>query len=161
MSKELKSAVQSLTKELESIMKRASEIKKTINQLSVINGEEPPYKDIEVDISLGTGTIRPDQFFGKGLSTAVKDFIKMKGSAATAEEIFEALNKGGFEYPKDWKDQHKLKNLAISLSKNRHDFVYVNTGTIKAFGLWEFYPEKKREKEKEKLKKIVEDDETD
>jgi hypothetical protein len=91
--------------------------------------------------------IRNDQFFGLSPTSAAREYLRMKGSATTAKEILEGLLRGGFEPPSEWKENNYLKNLAISLKKNSpRDFVWVKSSN--AFGLWDFYPEKKREREK-------------
>lgn len=145
MSAEYKETIKKLYEELDTISKHAAELKKTINMLSKLSGETPPFTEVDPElINQGITNLRADQFFGKPLATAIKEYLRMKGYAATAEEIFEALKKGGFEF--SWKPTFQLKNLAISLSKNRNDFVYVKSNN--SYGLWEFYPDKKREREK-------------
>lgn len=156
MSSKINEAIEALTEELNKLHQRAVEIKKTINQLYVVQGENPPYNDVDFKPISGTINILPDEFFGKGLATAVKEYLKMKGRAATAQEIFDALKRGGFEWSKDWSKEHRLKNLAISLSKNRNDFILVPVGDENAYGLWDFYPNKKREKEKQQTEEIKE-----
>lgn len=149
MSDQIRSAIDSLYSEMEILNKRMAEIKKSINNLSVINGEEPPFKDLEFTTVVGTNSIRPDQYFGKGLATAVKEYLKARGRAATVQEIYDALRSGGFEFTGTKGEKIQMRNLAISLSKNSTDFVYVKSSN--AYGLWEFYPEKKREREKKKI----------
>ncbi|MGA9115595.1 MAG: hypothetical protein WB626_02360 [Bacteroidota bacterium] len=146
MSVELTKAIEALQGELVAIMQRGLEIKKTINQLSALNGEDPPFSDVEFNTVTGSVNIRPDQFFGKPFNTAVKEFLRMKGRAATAEEIYKALSQGGYEFSGD--EKYQLRGVAISLGKSRNDFVYVKSSN--AFGLWDFYPglRKKRERGK-------------
>jgi len=55
----------------------------------------------------------------------------MKGSAATVDEIIDALKKGGCAL-----GQHANRNLRITLSKNSYTFAPISGDT---FGLWEFY----------------------
>ena len=73
----------------------------------------------------------------------------MKGRAATAEEIYTTLKQGGYEFTGD--DKYQLRGVSISLGKSRNDFVYVKSSN--AFGLWEFYPEKMKERERQKQSK--------
>jgi len=154
MSQHLEKAIEGVYEELAKIEEKAKELKKTINTLSAMAGKSQPFGDVEVSATYGTLSLRPDQFFGKGLSTAVKEFLRLKGRACTAQEIFEALKVGGYEFPVEWKEKFMLKNLSISLGKNRVDFVPVPSSTGEgAYGLWEFYPEKKREREREKQSK--------
>jgi hypothetical protein len=147
MSKELNAAVESLMVELERANLKVIEIKKTINGIRTMMGEPLQFSDQEtVSAISGNVSIRPDQFFGKGLATAVKEYLKMRGQAVNAQEILDALKAGGFEFPSEWREKYMLRNLTISMSKNRNDFVYVKSSN--AYGLWEFYPEKKKEREK-------------
>lgn len=150
--------VKALTKELEDILSRAAEIKKFINDTYVYRGASPPYTDVDYIPAGGTLNLAHDQYFGKGLATAGKEFLQAKGRAAPADEVFEAFNKGGFEWPTIWKERDRLKNLAISLSKNRYDFVIVRTSKGQAYGLYEFYPEKMKERERKKQEKSNETD---
>ncbi|MCX6174744.1 MAG: hypothetical protein NTZ27_08355 [Ignavibacteriales bacterium] len=146
MSADLTSAIESLYAELETLTKRANEIKKNINSLSALMGKEQPFTDSEFSSIGNSANIRPDQFFGKGLATAVKEYLKMRGQAVTAKEIYDALKTGGFEFTGNKNEAIQYRNLAISLGKNSSDFVYVKSSN--AYGLWEFYPDKKREKRK-------------
>ena len=153
MSEEITKAIESLNGELRAISVRETEIKKTINQLAALNGEPPPFSDVESPTLLaGTGSIRPDQFFGKPFNTAVKEFLRMKGRAATAEEIYGALKQGGFEFTGE--EKYQLRGVAISLGKSRNDFVYVKSSN--AFGLWEFYPNLKKKRESGKQEQAAE-----
>lgn len=148
MSEPIKIAIESLYEEMEVLSKRMTELKKSINNLKAIIGEDQPFKDLEMGSLTGGANIRPDQYFGKGLATAVKEYLKARNRAATAQEIFDALKNGGFEFTGTKGEKIQMRNLAISLSKNSNDFVYIKSNN--SYGLWEFYPEKKREREKKK-----------
>ncbi|OGU30039.1 MAG: hypothetical protein A2057_13395 [Ignavibacteria bacterium GWA2_35_9] len=149
MSTDIKSAIESLYSEMGTINNRLNEIKKSINALSVLIGEEAPFSNAEISSIGYTTNIRPDQFFGKGLATAVKEYLKIRGRASTVQEIYEALKTGGYEFTGSRAENILQRNLAISLSKNSNDFVYVKSSN--SYGLWEFYPEKQREKKKPKV----------
>lgn len=149
MSMELEKAVDSLYSEMENLNKRISEIKKNINSLSALMGKDQPFNDSELSSINNSTNIRADQFFGKGLATAVKEYLKKRGQAVPAKEIYEALKSGGFEFTGSKAENIQIRNLTISLSKNANDFVYIKSNN--SYGLWEFYPGKKREKEKGKL----------
>jgi hypothetical protein len=155
MSEDLNNAVESLYAELDRVNKKAIEIKKSINSLSTLLDKPQPFTEVELaSSSMGHSNIYPDQFFGKGIATAVKEYLKMRGRASTAQEIFDALISGGFEFPEEWGEKFKLRNLAISIRKNSKDFCYVKSSN--AFGLWEFYPDKKRERIKNQKDEIEE-----
>ena len=147
LNEDFKNAIPPLYKALEKLQVQVSETKKMINNLSVLSGDEPPFTDIEVS-NIGTSNISFDQFFGKPFASAAKEFLKRKGKAATAEEILEALTKGGFQFPEEWDTKFYLRSVAMSLGKNTGVFVPIDNGSFKAFGIWEFYPEMKKKKAK-------------
>ena len=59
------------------------------------------------------------------MDIAVKEYLRMKGHAATAQEILKALEKGDAVFPATWKAKLKLKNLAIFLGTRKDDFCMV------------------------------------
>lgn len=142
-------AISALYERLDELIEQERTIKRTINDLSVIDGAEAPFPDVETAGISGVRNIRSDQFFGKSLNGAVKEYLRIIGRAVPVREILEGLKRGGFEFPGHWTKEHWLKNLSISISKNRNDFVYVKSSD--AWGLWDFYPEKKREREATKF----------
>lgn len=146
MAEEYKPAIAKLYDELKEVSAKVVDIKKAINMLSALSGEPEPFTDISSPTISGKMTIRADQFFGKSFASSAKEYLRIKGQAATAEEILKALEEGGFEFPTNWKTNLRLKNTAISLGKNSNDFVYVKSSN--SYGLWEFYPDKVKEKKK-------------
>lgn len=149
MSTDLSQAQESLFSELNVVEARSTELKKMINNLSAMLDKPLPFPNIETTAPFGSQAIKPDQFFGKGLATAVKEYLKIRNQSCTSQEIFDGLKMGGFEFPKEWGEKFQLRNLTISISKNRNDFVYVRGSN--SYGLWEFYPEKKRERKNQKI----------
>ncbi len=147
MSSDYRKAIDALYIDLNKIEAQGSEIKKTINMLSKLVGDDAPFTDLSTDFSLSQSTtLRPDQFFGKSIGTAVKEYFNIFKKASTAEEILDSLKKGGFEFADNWKESNYLKNLAIYLSRNTTDFVYIKN--TNSYGLLDFYPEKKKDREK-------------
>lgn len=138
-------AISALYERLDELVEQERTLKRTINDLSVIDGVEAPFPDVDTTGSGGIRNIRSDQFFGKSLNGAIKEYLRFVGRAVPVREIFEGLKRGGFEFPSHWAKEHWLKNLSISISKNRNDFVYVKSSD--SWGLWDFYPEKKKERE--------------
>lgn len=130
-------------------------LQQALNSAATIYGESIPYPKL-IENEQSSGIIHPDDFFGSSLAGAVKKFLRMKGRSANAEEILEALEKGGYEFPEEWKKKDYLKNVAISLSKNRYDLVYLKSN--KTFGLPEFYPELDTIRSKNKKRTEVADD---
>lgn len=154
MSTDYRKAIETLYTDLNKLEADAMEMKKTINMLSKLIGEDIPFPNLSQELSLTQSkTLKPDQFFGKSVGTAVKEYFNIFRKASTAEEILEFLKKGGFEFPDNWKESNYLKNLAIYLSKNNTDFVYIKN--TNSYGLLDFYPEKKREREKKAAQKTT------
>ncbi len=150
-------AIEELEKKLEDTLRQASGIKKAINQLLILSDQPPRYPDTDAEIAAGRMTIAPDQFLRKGLATAVKEYLKMKGRAAPLREIYEVLKQGGFEFSGEEKFQPR--GLAISLSKNTQTFVYLKSSD--SYGLLEFYPEYTKKKEERRKKGGVEQEESE
>lgn len=138
-------ALSALYERLDELIEQERTLKRTINDLSVIDGMDMPFPDVDTVRLTGARGIRSDQFFGKSLNGAVKEYLRIVGRAVPAREILEGLKRGGFEFPAHWAKEHWLKNLSISISKNRNDFVYVKSSD--SWGLWDFYPEKKKERD--------------
>jgi hypothetical protein len=148
MSTDIEKAIESLYSELETLNNRSKLIKTNINNLSALIGNTPPFNDTELSVPINTQSVRPDQFFRKGLATAVKEYLKMKGSATPAKDIFETLKSGGFEFDPASSEAIQFRGLTISLGKNTNDFVYIKSNN--SYGLAEFYPDKKAPKGKKK-----------
>jgi len=155
MDTKLKDAVDVLYGQLNELEEKKKNIMRTINDLSVINGEEKPFSEIDSNISSTGSSIRiePDTFYSENVNGMVKKYLKMKGKAATAKEILDALERGGFVFPKQWTDKLRLKNLAIMIRKNSTEFAYIVSN--KSFGLWEFYPDMKKQRDKDKANKAM------
>lgn len=150
-------AIEELEKKLEETFKQASGIKKAINQLLILSDQPVRYPDTDAEIITGKIIISPDQFFGKGLATAVKDYLKMKRRAAPLEEIYKALKEGGYEFSGD--EKFRIRGLAISLRKNIQSFVYIKGSN--SYGLVEFYREIPKEKKKRRRKEKVKEEESE
>ncbi|MFN0115619.1 MAG: hypothetical protein ACKVPY_13175 [Paracoccaceae bacterium] len=123
--------------------------KKMVNVLCGYAGVPPLYQVTEVERSLDVSQLRRDQFFGVPLASAVKEFLKMRGDpkaggmgAATVNEIFAALQSGGFHFETK-NDDNSKRALRISLAKNVAAFRKVPGGAEGAFGLAEWYPSAK------------------
>ena len=146
MSKELDNAITALEDELQNIALRTTEVKKTINQLLYLNGSAPKYTDVDFDGNSTKSSVDGRQFIGKDMISAVKEFMKMRGKKpATAQEILEALTKGDFSFPSEWKKKLMLKNMAIFLGSSKDSIVSFDTKDGKVYALAEQYPERKKE----------------
>jgi hypothetical protein len=136
MSEHLKKAIEELEGKLQQQMDEVAETKKAINVLCRQLSLPARYADVKADSAKGILAIRRDHFFQKPLATAVRDFLKLKDSAASLDEIYAALKQGGFEFV--GKDEAiEKRGLQISLAKNRNMFAYLKS--TNTFGLWEKY----------------------
>ena len=82
-----------------------------------------------------------------------------QGLAVEAEEILQALEKGGFDFKKQgWTQKTQLRNLTISMSKNSSIFHRLPNGT---YGLVKFYPEIEAAKKKGRAGKKEEEPRTE
>lgn len=122
-------------------------LKKSVNAMCQQVGDEPQYPDADDAVGGVGGTIRPDQFYGKGLSTAVRELLERRKSAASTEEIVRGLDQGGFDFAAlGWKKaEHRPRILAISLVKNTATFRRLPNGM---FGVESWYEERVKRKAK-------------
>lgn len=69
----------------------------------------------------GSLSIKPDEFYKQPLATAARRYLEMRKNVelgpASADEIYDALVRGGFEFPSRDIDNQK-RGLQVSLSKN-------------------------------------------
>jgi len=136
MSERLTAAIEELEEHLATQLSDVADTKKMINQLRRRMGLDPMYSDTTVETS---GSVRPDQFYGKGVATAAAEYLERRRGrgACTADEILSGLIEGGFDFDAlDWKEKDRLRLLASSLAKNTAKFHRLPNGT---FGLLEWY----------------------
>lgn len=149
MEESFNRTIEPLQEQLKETLQKEAELKKLINQICVFYKQPPLYPDGEMPVFEGAIVFRKDQFYGKPFATAVKELLKMRGRAISAQDILDGLTKGGYDFPEKWKE-NRLKNLAITLSKNSKDFVQIDTDGDSIYGLWEFYPQIQKKKDKKK-----------
>jgi hypothetical protein len=150
MDEKLNAAVEVLLRKLEEQTRSVLETKKMINSLRQMMGEEPLFGDSELQAtSNGDTLVRPDQYYGKPLSTAVRDYLERRKTACTAEDILKGIAQGAFDFDAlGWEPKTRVRSLAITLAKNTAVFHRLPNGT---FGLLSWYPEvAKRKAEHEK-----------
>jgi hypothetical protein len=141
-------AIEVLMAQLAEQVQEVSETKKTINSLRRRIGQEPLFPDVSPEQLGGSSVIRPDQYYGRPLATAVQEFLAMRKQACQPDEIIRALDQGAFDFRSlGWKESDRLRAMAISLSKNNTVFHRLPNGT---FGLLAWYPEVINRKAKEK-----------
>jgi len=137
MKEKLSPAVDALLEKLKEQQAAVATTKKMVNQLRVMMGEEPLFPDVEPEITL-SGTVRPDQYYGKQPTMAAEEYLKRRGQASSAEEIQRGLAEGGFDFTAmGWKPKDHVRMIAITLAKNPQKFHRLPNGT---FGLLDWYP---------------------
>lgn len=139
MGDELGPAVTALQRKLDEQLQAVGDTKRTINMLLKMSGQEALYPDADSERG---GSVRADQFYGKGLATSAAEYLAMRKQACQPEEILRGLEAGGFDFDvMGWKPDDRLRSLAISLAKNTGSagkFHRLKNGT---FGLRSWYDE--------------------
>lgn len=134
MVEHLRKSIAELQKKLKQQLNEVNKTKQAINYLSEILGEPAPYsiEDSNVPEEI---LIRPDSFFGKGLATAVGEYLEMRGHAVPVAEIMAGLKQGGYDFGNA---KYPERVLRINLSKNSSKFVQIKGSD--SFGLRKWYP---------------------
>ena len=136
MNEKLSAAIDVLLEQLEKQVQQVAGTKRTINALLVASEESPRFEDVEVE-KIGGGTIRRAQFYGKPLATAITEFLQIRKHVCNPEGILAGLEEGAFDFKaQGWRDNLRLRGLAISLAKNTKTFHKLPDGSI---GLVDWY----------------------
>lgn len=134
MSDRLNAAIDELQEQLESQLQEVAETKRVINGLRKRANLPPLYEDV---VAEQNGNIRPDQFYGKAFATAAQEYLERRKQACSAADVLEGLTKGGFDFrTTSWKEDDRLRSVAISLAKNNLKFHKLPNNT---FGLTSWY----------------------
>ena len=145
MTKTLDQAIDEIVAEIGKLEADIRDKKKTVNTLCGVAGREPMFT-LEVAESTVPTRIRPDQFYGQPLATAVRAILEMRKAqnlgAATVKEIFEALTHGGYTFNTK-SDDVAHASLRNSLAKNTVTFHKLPNGR---FGMLSWYPNPKSAK---------------
>ncbi len=139
MPDELGPAVAALQRKLDEQLQSVADTKRTINMLLKMSDQPPMFPEGENERS---GSVRSDQFYGKGFATSAAEYLVMRKQACQPDEILHALEAGGFDFDvAGWKKDQRLRLVALALAKNTGNvgkFHKLNNG---AFGLRSWYPE--------------------
>jgi len=152
MSDHLHKTIEELRTKLQDQEKSVIETKKLINQLSAYAKLPIPFEDADLQPSGVAVTVKRNAYFGRPLTTCVREFLTMRKSAglgpANIDEIFVALRDGGYdlETVSAKNESEQKRGVAISLAKNTLAFVKLPTGD---WGLLEWYPNIKKRKKDE------------
>jgi len=139
MADELGPAVAALQQKLVEQLRAVLDTKRTINMLLKMEGKNPQYAE---EMEESNTAARPDQFYGKGLATSAAEYLAMRKQACQPDEILRALTSGGFDFDlMGWKEDDRLRSLAISLAKNTGSAGKFHRLKNGSFGLRSWYDE--------------------
>lgn len=116
MADEFGSAIAALRQKLSEQHRNIADTKRSINLLLKMAGREPEYAE---DDDPSSSSVRPDQFYGKGLAASAAEYLAIRKQACQPAEILRALEMGGFDFDMlPWKKDDRLRSFAVSLAKN-------------------------------------------
>lgn len=160
MSNNLQNAVEEMQTTLQAKLDEVVDLKKAINTLCGIMGQEPLYADVEEEQAKGMkGPARPDMYFNKPVATAARMYLESVGHAVQSEDIIKGLEAGSFDFKAlGWTEKTRLRNLSISLAKNTSVFKRLPGGM---FGLVKFYDDDKPRRQRARPDAPVSDENFD
>jgi hypothetical protein len=142
-------AIDEIVAQIEAKEAEIAPLKLTVNHLCQLAGEEPRY---QVDGSGHAGVPQPkrnilnwrsDQFFNRPLAQCVTEYLVAREEAgggleraASVDEIYEALAKGGFRFEAAGSEENIKRSIKISLTKNTAQFAKVSENL---YGLKKWY----------------------
>ena len=133
--------------------------KTTINNLCELAKLPPKFNldDSSPDSAGGaltnlSGRVRPDQFYGKPLSTAVREALNMLRAAgrapASVDTIYDLLSEGGYHFDARSRDAG-IQGLSVSIGKNSALFVKLKNGLIGVTDWYESTPRRRKKRNEE------------
>ncbi|MGT2439018.1 hypothetical protein ACU4GH_28230 [Bradyrhizobium betae] len=143
MTKTIDDAITEIVADIAKLEAEIREKKTTVNTLCSVAKREKMYQlDEQLEAAIPT-RIRPDQFYGQPLASAVRTILEMRKQqnlgAATNNEIYDALIAGGYTFQTKTEDVARA-SLRNSLSKNTVTFHKLPNGR---FGMLSWYPNAK------------------
>jgi hypothetical protein len=159
MAKTIDDAISELTTQVTSKEAELRKMKESVNTLCAVDGRQPIYLIESAEASVPTA-IRSDQFYGQPLASAVRTILEMRNQrnrgAASINEIYDALNAGGFQFntKSDLVSKNSLRN---SLAKNTIAFHKLPNGH---FGLLSWYPKVQKSASEEAEEEEAEETDT-
>ena len=146
MSDHLKQTIADLETKLADQLAEVAKTRDTINRVSELAGLPLPYPEAAEPKRPAGGPIRPDQFYGQPLHTAMRSFLEGRRhpgpGPATVNEIYAALTAGGYQFDTKSEDNSK-RVIRITLTKNSLVFHKLPNGS---YGLLAWYPSAKKPK---------------
>jgi hypothetical protein len=124
--------------------------KALVNQLCELAGVPLMY-ELGDSATAPLRVIRRNAFYGKPLSTCVREFLEMRTTLpvreATLDDIFSALKEGGYDLKASGdKEEDQKRGVAIAIGKNSQTFHRLPTGD---YGLISWYPNIRERKGKQ------------
>jgi hypothetical protein len=160
MTKTLDQAINEIVADIGRLEAQIREKKTTVNTLCAVAGRDNMYALDEPEQAVPS-KIRPDQFYGQPLASAVRVILEMRKQqnlgAATNNEIYDALIAGGYTFNTKSDDVARA-SLRNSLSKNTVTFHKLPNGR---FGLLSWYPNAKNTKASAPVVEEEEEEEDD
>jgi hypothetical protein len=142
MSDQIRAGIEGMTLAIAAKLAEIEALKVSVNVMCRQVGEEPMYPDADSGTSVSGAPIRADQFYGKGLQTAVREYLDRIKRAAGTDEIIKVLERGGFDFNEQgWAKGHRPRILAIALVKSSAMFRRLPNGM---FGLESWYEPRAR-----------------
>lgn len=139
MQDQFGSAIAALERQLAEQHRAVLDTKRSINLLLKMAGKSPQYAE---DDDPSSSSVRPDQFYGKALTTCAAEYLAMRKQACQPEEILRALEMGGFDFDiLPWEEDDRLRSFSISLSKNTGNVGKFHKLKNGSFGLRSWYDE--------------------
>ena len=98
MSDAKQAVIDELLEHLEGLTRESADIKRTINSLRRRMGQPPLFEEELPKDPVPSPSVRPGQFFGKPLTTAVRDYIASVDRPVSIQEVLEGLAAGDFDF---------------------------------------------------------------
>ena len=129
-------AIQHLEMEKEKLLRSIQQLEQFIDALKgFTDGFLFPENDVRFKNLYGDSLIsaladRNQRIFigSKSVAEAAREYLTKTGKPATASAIHQGLINSGYDFPEKWDEKFTLKNLAITLSKNKDYFVVHDGG---------------------------------
>ncbi len=147
MAETIDGAIEKLRTEIAVHRQQMCDKMRTINTLCGLVGREPMFSATDLDDSSSASPVTRDAYYGQDIADVIEDILRRRKAAgkgaATVNEIYEAMQSGGFRFSAKSDDNAK-RGLYISLGKNPK-FHKVPDGS---YGLTAWYPAIKAAKQK-------------
>ena len=141
-----------IQKLLSDLKEKVKEVEEIYNTLQTLKKYGAPIEIPELRNLMGTSegmkietrqanglSIRPDEFYGMSNTEAAEKYLRQVGHAASLENIFDVLVRGGIRFSGDGR-----KNLNIQLTRATRKFAKIGRGSDVNFGMLEWYPKRIR-----------------